>query len=86
MSVCPPLDWEIDFGFGSIVRAGEAKLCERVSEKAPSAPRENPLENSSGCSLSLSSSSSAYGLLFFTWVSRILSHFCCYVHGFARTC
>ena len=53
MSACPPLDREIDFGFGSIVRAGEAKLCERVSEKAPLVPRENPPENCSGCVLVL---------------------------------
>ena len=31
VSPCNPLDWEI--GFGSFVRAGEAKLCECVSER-----------------------------------------------------
>ena len=71
MSACPPLDREI-VSFRSCVRAGEAKLCERVSEKAPSLPRANALENSSG----FFSSSCPYGMLCFTWVLRICVHFC----------
>ena len=36
----------VSVSFRSCVRAGEAKLCERISEEAPSVPRANALENS----------------------------------------
>ena len=44
-------------------------MCERVSERAPSLPRENPLDSFSGSSFF--SFSSAYGLLCFRWVLMI---------------
>ena len=79
VSAWPPLDRAIV----SCVRAGEAKLCERLSENDYLNAGENSLEISA--SFVVCSFSSAYGLLCVTWVVRTLAHVCCYMHVFAQT-